>query len=420
MKYLKITGGKKLSGNINISGAKNSVVALIPAAILCEEEVVISNVPNITDVDSLEEIMKFLGCDIIRKEKEFIVDSSFMKNKYIPNDISQKLRASYYFMGALLSRFNKVEIAFPGGCSIGQRPIDLHLEGFEKLGAKVIYEEDKFLITATKLIGADIELSFPSVGATINLILASVKAIGTTKIKNAAKEPEVENLILMLNQMGANISGFGTDEITIIGVNLLKKCQIKVIPDRIEAGTYLILGALLGNDLKINNIEPNHLNSLIDKLLESGNKMEINSDNIIISAQSDLKAVNVITNVYPGFATDFQQPFVTYLTKCVGTSIVEETIYENRFLNVKYLNQMGANIIIKNQKLEIIGKTNFVGKKVVATDLRGGASVVLAGLLAIDETIVYDIEHILRGYDDLIFKLSSIGANIELIEEMAN
>lgn len=417
MKYLKITGGKKLSGTIDITGAKNSVVALIPAAILSEGEVIIENVPNITDVSSLEEIMQYLGCIIKRDKNSIKIDASKVQNKKIPKKIAKKLRASYYFMGALLTKFKSVEIDFPGGCNIGQRPIDLHLSGFEKLGAKVVYEDNKFLITVDNLVGSDIELKFPSVGATINLILASVKASGVTKIKNAAKEPEIQNLIEMLNEMGADITLSSSAEIIINGVEKLNGCKIKVIPDRIEAGTYLILGALIGKGLKINNINPTHLESLTSKLLESGNIMEIKNDSITISAGKDLKSLKVETSVYPGFATDFQQQFVTYLTNCSGKSKVKETIYENRFLNVKYLNEMGANIVIKENVLEIIGKSKLKGKEVVATDLRGGASVLLGGLIAEGETIITDIDHILRGYDNLIYKLSSVGANIELVEE---
>lgn len=418
MKKLKITGGNTLSGTINISGAKNSVVALIPAAILCDEEVVINNVPNITDVTSLESIMNFLDCEIQREETKIVITNENLKNKEIPHDISSKLRASYYFMGALLGKFKYAEIYFPGGCSIGKRPINIHLDGFEKLGATIVYKDEKFIIQADELIGADINLEFPSCGATINLMLAAVKAKGNTKIINAAKEPEIVNVAQMLKKMGAKINGEGTGTIEIQGVEYLKSCEIDVIPDRIEAGTYLIVGALAGKNLIINNVVPEHFESLTNLLKKSGCDIKVETNSLTISTKETLKPIDVITEVYPGFPTDLQQPLVPFLTKCDGDSGIVETIYENRFLNIEHINNMGANIDINDNKIIIHGKTDLKGNEVVATDLRGGASVVLAALISEGTTFISQIDHILRGYDNIVEKLSSIGADINLIEDL--
>lgn len=416
MKKIKITGRQKLSGEINISGAKNSVVALIPAAILCDEEVTISNVPNITDVCALEEIMTYLGSKVTTDKDKITINNSNMVNKEIPREISSKLRASYYFMGALLSKYKKVEMFFPGGCPIGKRPINLHLMGFEKLGAKITEVDNHFVIEAEELIGNEIYLDIASVGATINIMLAATKASGTTIIINAAKEPEIVDVANLLNNMGANIRGAGTSEIKIVGVEKLHKTFHDVIPDRIEAGTYLIIGALLGQNLKINNIIPKHIEAVIEKLMASGVNMEINPNNIIVNTNNNLKCCDIITATHPGFPTDLQQPFTSFLTQCKGISHVTENVWENRFLNIKYLNKMGADIILEDNTVTIKGKTELFGKTVVATDLRAGACLVIAGLIAEGETVIEDVEHILRGYDNIIEKLTSVGAIIKEID----
>lgn len=417
MPKIKIEGGHKLSGTITVGGAKNSVVALIPAAILCDETVTISNVPNITDVDDLEKILVHLNAKIDRETEKVVINSSEIINKEITQELSKKLRASYYFMGALLGKFNKVDMYFPGGCAIGARPINLHLKGFEQLGAIITEEDNHFIIEAPKLKGANIYLDFPSVGATINIMLAAVKAKGKTVIDNAAQEPEIVNVATFLNNMGAKIKGAGTSTITIIGVKYLHKCFHEVIPDRIEAGTYLIIGALLGEKLKIDNMIPNHLEALIAKLNEAGVEMEIGLDNIIINKVKKYKAINVKTLVYPGFPTDLQQIIATFLTQCQGKSLIEETIYENRFQNVEYLNKLGANIeFINNRNIKIFGPCNYVGTLVKATDLRAGACLVLAGLAATGETIIEEAQHILRGYEDIQNKLNNVGANLKVEE----
>lgn len=418
MSKIKIEGGNLLTGTIDISGAKNSAVALIPAAILCDEETTILNVPNISDVDSLEEIMYRLNAKIDRNidSNSVKINSKEIKNTVIPEKLSKKLRASYYFMGSLLGKFHKVEMYFPGGCSIGERPIDLHLKGFEKLGAKITEENNYIKIEAEKLIGNKIYLDIPSVGATINIMLAAVRAEGQTIIKNAAQEPEIVNVATYLNSMGANITGAGTSIIKIKGVNYLKGCFHEVIPDRIEAGTYLIIGALLGNNLTINKIIPNHIESLISKLKEAGVDMEIGIDYIKIMSIKEYKAVKIKTLVYPGFPTDLQQPLVPFLTQCNGTSRIIETIWENRFLNIPDTIKMGANIKVSDNRVAIIkGKTKLVGTEVSATDLRGGASMLICGLIAEGTTVIDNVNHILRGYDNIVEKLKNVGANIELI-----
>ena len=417
MPKIKIEGGHKLSGTITISGAKNSVVALIPAAILCDETVTISNVPNITDVDDLEKILVHLNAKITRNPGKVEINSSDIINKEITQELSKKLRASYYFMGALLGKFNRVDMYFPGGCSIGARPINLHLKGFELLGATITEEDNHFIIEAEKLKGNNIYLDFPSVGATINIMLAAVKAKGKTIIDNAAAEPEIVNIATFLNNMGAKIKGAGTSTITITGVKYLHSCFHEVIPDRIEAGTYLITAALIGENLKIDNIIPNHLEALIAKLKESGVEMEIGLDSITVKEVKNYKATNIKTLVYPGFATDLQQVMATFLTQCKGRSVIEETIYENRFQNLPELVKMGANVKIKdnNRIATIKGKTELVGTDVTATDLRGGASLLVAALIASGTTTIDNVSYILRGYDKIIEKLSNVGAKIEMI-----
>ena len=314
MKMLEIKGGNPLSGTIRISGAKNSVVALIPAAILSSEEVTICNVPDITDTAALCEILEFLNVDVKRATESLVINPRDMVNKEIPSMYTKKLRASYYFMGAMLGKFKKVTMALPGGCSIGARPINLHLKGFEALGATVTNKENIYTVEAKELKGANIYLDFASVGATINIMLAAVLAKGTTIIDNAAKEPEIVNVATLLNNMGAKIRGAGTSSIEIIGVEKLGKCFHEVIPDRIEAGTYVILGAAIGNNLKISNIIPEHIEALTSKLEEMGVFLDIGADYIIVSSGKDYKPVNVKTQTYPGFATDLQQPLTPLLT----------------------------------------------------------------------------------------------------------
>lgn len=416
MSKIKIEGGHKLTGEIEISGAKNSAVALVPAAILCDEEVKISNVPNISDIDSLEEILNYLNAKVTRENGVLTIDSSNIINKEIPEEMSQKLRASYYFMSSLLGKYKHIEMYFPGGCTIGERPIDQTLKAYRSLGAVVTEEGNRYIVDAEELRGAKIYLDMPSVGATINTMLAAVKAKGKTIIENVAKEPEIVNVATFLNNMGAKIKGAGTNIITITGVDYLHKSFHEVIPDRIEAGTYLIIGALLGENLTIKNLIPSHIESLTSKLIEAGVEMNIKEDSITIEKTGKYKAVSIKTLPYPGFPTDLQQPLIPFLTQCHGISTVEETIWENRFQNIYDTNRMGANIIVKDNRIaKIKGLTKLTGKNVTATDLRGGASMLICGLIAEGTTTIDNIKYILRGYDDICGKLTKVGAKIELI-----
>lgn len=416
MKIMEIEGNRELNGTIRISGAKNATVALIPAAILTDEEATICNVPEITDTDALCDILNELNVDVKRASESIVINPQNMKNTEIAENFSKKLRASYYFMGALLGKYKKAVMYFPGGCSIGARPIDLHLKGFEALGATVKNEKNKYIVEAEELHGANIYLDIASVGATINIMLAAVKAKGITVIDNAAKEPEIVNVATFLNNMGARISGAGTSTIKIEGVETLHKCFHEVIPDRIEAGTYIIIGALCGKNLKIDNIIPEHVDSLLSKLEEIGTELEVGKDYVIISKSNNYKPTTIKTLVYPGFPTDLQQPFTVLLTQCNGKSKVTETIWENRFMHIPYLKDLGADVTVKNQTATIIGPSKLIGTSVVATDLRAGAAMVAAGLLAEGTTTITNVEHILRGYEQIVEKLTSVGAKIKIRE----
>ena len=416
MKEFIIEGGHLLSGEIKISGAKNAALALIPAALLSNKKVKIYNVPNISDIENIKEILRHLNVKM-KETKEYLeIDASKLINAPVPEEISKKLRASYYFMAALLGREKKVVMHFPGGCNIGKRPIDQTLKGFVGLGATIDMIDDCYTITADNLKGSKIYLDMPSVGATINTLIASVLAEGTTIIENAAKEPEIVNVAEMLNNMGANIKGAGTSTIEINGVKELHEAEVKVIPDRIEAGTYVLAGALVGNNLKIENIVLEHIEALINKLEEMGFEMIKTNTSITISANKERKPANITTKGYPGFPTDLQQPIVTLLSVCKGYSIVEETIYENRFNNVEYLNKLGANITINKRKLFIEGVENLYGTEVEATDLRAGACLLLAALIAEGTTTIKNADYILRGYESITEKLKNVGAKIELEE----
>ena len=415
MSKITISGGSLLSGEIKISGAKNSAVALLPAAVLAKEKTVIYNVPEIKDIDYLIKIMELLNCKIEHKDDALYVDSSNLKNIPIPEELSVQMRASYYFMGALLAKFGKVEISFPGGCNIGARPIDIHIKGFEELGAHVEIVKNRYTITADKLVGKKIYFDFPSVGATINIMLAATGAEGVTIIENAAMEPEIVNVASLLINMGIKVRGAGTKRIEIEGTKNPKNGVVEVFPDRIESGTYIIIGALLGKNLKIKGIIKQHIEALLMKLDEMGIKYEIEDDVMTISKCDHILPTNIKTMVFPGFPTDLQQPITTLLTQAQGKSIIEETLYENRFQNTYDLNRMGAitNIITLN-KLEVKGPRKLKGTNVIATDLRGGASLLIAALIAEGTTEIDSCEYILRGYSNITTKLTNVGAKIKI------
>ena len=417
MSKIIIEGQKELSGEICISGAKNSAVALLPAATLCKTKSTIYNVPEIRDIDYLIKIMEHLNCKVEEKNGAISIDTSKLKNRPIPEELSVQMRASYYFMGALLAKFGKVEMSFPGGCNIGARPIDIHIKGFKELGATVEIIKNRYIIKAKKLIGKKIYFDFPSVGATINLMLAASGAEGTTILENAAMEPEIVNVASFLINMGVNVRGAGTKTIEIDGTKNLDNGVVDVFPDRIECGTYIILGALIGKNLRIKGIIKEHIGALLMKLTEIGVKYRIEGDTLIISKCEDIKPTNIKTQVFPGFPTDLQQPITTLLTQAKGISTIEETLYENRFKNTYDLNRMNAitNIITLN-KLEIKGPRKLKGTKVIATDLRGGASLFIAGLIANGTTEIDNCEVILRGYSYIVEKLTNVGASIKYIE----
>ena len=417
MSKITIEGNHRLSGEIKISGAKNSAVALIPTAILAKTKSVIYNVPTISDIEYLINILELLNCKVEHKDDALYIDSTNLVNKPIPEELSVQMRASYYFMGVLLAKFGRVEMSFPGGCNIGARPIDIHIKGFEQLGAKVEIIKNRYIITADKLVGKRIYFDFPSVGATINVMLAAVGAEGTTIIDNAAMEPEIVNVASFLINMGVKIRGAGTKRIEIEGTKNLDNGVIEVFPDRIESGTYIIIGALLGDNLRIKGIIKEHIEALLMKLKEIGVEYSINADVLTISKCEHLKSTYIKTLVFPGFPTDLQQAITTLLTQAEGKSIVEETLYENRFKNTYDLNRMGAitNIISLN-KLEIKGPRKLHGTNVIATDLRGGASLLIAALIAEGTTEIENSDVILRGYSDVIKKLENVGAKIKITE----
>lgn len=419
MKQIKIRGGNQLSGKIHIGGAKNSAVGLIPATLLASGKCTITNVPNISDRNALFDILKLLNVKVKLDKSVIQIDSSEAINACITEDLSSRLRASYYFMGVLLAKYKYVEIYLPGGCNIGARPIDLHLKGFEALGATITHkdEEHKYILEADRLIGTRINLDFASVGATINIMYAAALAEGTTVIENAAKEIEIINIADFLNNMGAKITGAGTSTITIEGVTELHGADIEVIPDRIEAGTYLLMGALLGKDFTVCGVNADHITSLLNKLKDMGVTFHINGSEITINKCEELKPINVTTLIYPGFPTDLGQPMSVVLTQANGTSLFEETIYENRMQHIKYVNEMGANIELKdNAHAVIMGPSKLHGATINATDLRGGAALVMAGLIAEGETVINNIEYILRGYENIIRKLKNVGADIQIIK----
>ena len=407
---IKIHGGKELNGEVIISGSKNATVALIPAAILANGPVTIFGVPKIADVNALSEILNILNVDVREEREHLIIDPTNMKNVDLDQDIVTKLRASYYFMGALLGKYGYVRMKMPGGCYLGPRPIDLHLKGFEALGATVEYERGCYTIKAEHLTGNKIFLDIPSVGATINIMMAAVYANGRTTIENAAKEPEIIDVATLLNKMGANVKGAGTNVITIDGVDSLRGCFHEIIPDRIEAGTFLIMAAACAGKMKITNVIPKHIEALTSKLEEMGVKMEIGIDTITVEHNDNLLPVDITTKPYPGFATDLQQPLTALLTQIKGESRVVDTIYTERFKHCLELQRMGADIDIDKGSSIIKGPSKLYGDKVYATDLRCGACLVIAGLLAEGETEIHDIYHIDRGYYDIDEKIKKLKA----------
>lgn len=412
MEKLLVEGGNPLKGEVRISGAKNSAVALLPATILAESPVTIEGLPNISDVDTLCHLLEEIGGSVSKQGQDIYVDPSRMISMPLPNGRVKKLRASYYFMGAMLGRFKKAVIGLPGGCHLGPRPIDQHIKGFEALGAEVTNEQGAIYLRADELRGARIYLDVVSVGATINIMLAAVKAKGKTVIENAAKEPEIIDVATLLTSMGAKIKGAGTDVIRIEGVDSLHGCQHTIIPDRIEAGTYVIMAAAMGEEVLIDNVIPQHMESLLAKLREMGVSIDQRDDQLLISRSKTLTSVDIKTLVYPGFPTDLQQPFTSLLTQAVGTGVVTDTIYQARFKHIDELRRMNANIKVEGSSAIVNGPVNLQGAKVKASDLRAGAALIVAGLLAKGVTEITGLDHIDRGYENLTEKLTNLGAKI--------
>ena len=412
-----ITGGNPLKGNIRVSGAKNAVLPVLAASLLTTTQTRLLDVPNLADVGVICSVLEHLGAKIIKSEGELLITVPTLTNIEAPYEYVRKMRASFLVMGPLLAREGKARISLPGGCAIGTRPIDLHLKGFSALGADIRYGSGYIEASAQELTGADIYLDFPSVGATENIMMAAVLAKGQTTIENAAEEPEIVDLANYLNSMGAKIKGAGTKVIRIAGVPELTGTTHAVIPDRIEAGTYLVAVAITQGDVVVENVIADHLKPIVAKLKEAGAEITEAETQIRVNCQGKLKGVDIKTLPYPGFPTDMQAQFMTLMTVSEGTSIITETVFENRFMHVNELKRMGAKIKIEGRTAIVQGVKTLNGAEVKATDLRAGAAMILAGLTATNQTEVANIQHIDRGYEKLIEKLQGIGANIQRVEE---
>ncbi|GAB5052122.1 UDP-N-acetylglucosamine 1-carboxyvinyltransferase [Pediococcus ethanolidurans] len=420
MKKMVIRGGQQLSGEVTIGGAKNSTVALIPAAILADTPVRLDSVPDILDVHNLMIILESMNVHSTFKDGVMEIDPTNIIESALPSRAIKSLRASYYFMGALLGKFKRATVSFPGGDNIGPRPIDQHIKGFKALGATVNEQNDSVYITTDnrELHGAHIFLDVVSVGATINVILAAVKANGQTIIENAAREPEIIDLVTFLNSMGAKIRGAGTDVIRIDGVDSLRASATHtIIPDRIEAGTYLSLAASVGNGIQINNIIPEHLESFNSKLIELGVDLNVGEDSIYVPEANNLHAIEIKTNPFPGFATDLQQPITPALMKAQGSSVIVDTIYPKRVKHISQLQKMGANVRVENDIIIVAHTEQLHGANVEAGEIRAGAALMIAGLMASGTTVIFKADNILRGYDRIVHKLQQLGADIEIVSD---
>ena len=411
-KYI-INGGNKLYGNVEIQSAKNSVLPILAASVLTDEKVTLVNVPHISDVRNMVNILSCLGCKAVYDGNNIIIDSSSADCFEIPSALAHELRSSVFLLGSVISRFRSAKIAYPGGCDIGLRPVDLHLTGLKRLGVKITKKNGYILCKCDKLSGNEIMLDCPSVGATENIMLAAVKAEGVTVIKNAAREPEIEDLQNFLNLIGAKVAGAGSGTIVIEGVKSLSGCEYKPIPDRIEAGTFLIGAAMCGGEITAEGVYPENISSLIHKLTENGCKIRIDNDKIVLENNRKLTSVKTIeTQPYPGFPTDLQAQFTALCCICTGHSIVTENLFETRFKYVPELRKMGADVTVFGRNAFVRGVDKFKGAQVLAHDLRGGAALVLAGLAAEGRSEVMDISHIDRGYGSFEYKLRKLGADI--------
>lgn len=419
MEKIVVRGGKKLSGDVVVSGAKNAAVAIIPAAILVNGVCNIENVPDIRDVRVLIDILKYMGAEVDynSKEKNLRVDCSCIDKQTAPKEMIRKMRASYYLLGVLLGRFKRAEVTTPGGCNFGTRPIDQHVKGLEALGAEICISDDTIVAKTEELRGNSIYLDVVSVGATINIMLAAVLAEGVTTIENVAKEPHIVDLANFLNAMGANVKGAGTDLIKITGVKSLKGGTYSIIPDQIEAGTFMMAAAATGGNVLVKNVIPKHMESVTAKLVEMGADVLEYDESIRVIGNEEIRSVNIKTLPYPGFPTDMQPQAVVLLSVAKGVSKVTEGVWDSRFQYVSELIKMGANIAVNEKTATVTGVPHLVGTTVKTTDLRGGAGVVIAGLMAKGETIITDLTHIDRGYEKLDEKFRLLGADIERIDD---
>ncbi|OEH85419.1 UDP-N-acetylglucosamine 1-carboxyvinyltransferase [Desulfuribacillus stibiiarsenatis] len=412
MDQLCIQGGKRLHGTVTISGAKNSAVALIPAAILGEERITIENLPTIRDVVIYKQILEQLNARVMHEKDTLIVEPFNLACQPIRDGLVTELRASYYLMGAMLGRFKESCVGLPGGCDLGPRPIDQHLKGFQALGASIEQKSGSIYLRANELMGAKIYLDVVSVGATINIMLAAVKAKGQTIIENAAKEPEIVDVATILTSMGADIKGAGTDIIKINGVSYLGGCKHSIIPDRIEAGTYMIAAAATRGEVLLDNVIPKHMEPITAKLREIGVEVEESDDQMLVRGSANYRAIDIKTLPYPGFPTDLQQPITSLLTQVQGCSLVTDNIYNSRFRHIDELKRMGANVKVEGRAALIEGSTPLQGAQVNATDLRAGAALIVAGLSAKGITRINGVQYIDRGYERIEEKLQKLGAEI--------
>ncbi len=412
---LKIIGQSTLKGKVKISGAKNSALVLLAASILTDEKIILDNVPQLTDIEKMGSILESLGVKLQTKDHQLTIDSTNISNKELPFELVNGLRASFFCIGGLLARFGEATIPLPGGCNIGKRPINEHIRGLKALGAKIIIEKDivkaKLVEKRNRLHGANIRLNCPSVGATETLLMAASLAEGRTVIENAAREPEIQDLCNMLNKMGAKIYDAGRKKIIIDGVQKLVGCSHKVIPDRIEAGTFLIAAAATSSSITVSPVIPNHLEAVLNKLEESGSQITKKGNSISIKGNK-IEAVDIKTAPFPGFPTDLQAPFMALMTIAKGRSKISETIFENRMNHVELLNEMGSSITVKNNVAYITGVNKLRGMKLVGSDLRSSAALIIAALISNEISFIYGLEHLDRGYESIEMKLSMLGAQV--------
>ena len=411
-----VNGGNQISGSVDISGAKNAVLPLMTAALLVDGKTTINSVPDLRDTRTMIRLLEIIGAKVAFKNNSLSINASDVNNLEAPYDLVKTMRASFYVLGPLLARFGEVRVSLPGGCAWGPRPVDFHLKGLEKLGAKISLESGYILAKAKHLNGNKISFDFPSVGATGNILMASVLARGETHIENAAKEPEIVQLCEVLNQMGANIFGIGTDTLTVHGVDKLHSVDIDVIPDRIEAGTYLIAGATMGG-ITLNNCNPKHLEDVINKLKLSGANISSNENSLSIEKIDSIESVDITTEVYPGFPTDLQAQWMAFMSIAKGKSTIIDTVYHDRFTHIPELNRLGANIQLKDNKAIVDGVNKLKGAQVMSTDIRASAALILGAIIAEGKTEISRVYHIDRGYDSIEKKFQSLGADIVRINE---